>query len=167
MMDLRQKLKSKSVVNEVTGCWEFQHACASGYGSVWTRRGTMSAHKASYTAFVGEVPEGLCVMHSCDNTGCINPEHLELGTPKDNSEDMVFRGRSAVGERNGHAVLSVEQIEEIRAKWRIGGVTQTSLARQYGVSISTVHLIVRHKTWRHLHDDERKRPEAPGPSGTD
>ena len=87
-----------------------------------------------YEACFGEVPNGLVVRHKCDNRKCINPEHLELGTPQDNMNDMVERGRSVAhfGINNGRSKYSVELINEIRL---LEGIeTSKQVAEKYGIS---------------------------------
>lgn len=78
-----------------SGCREWQRQVnEKGYGKV-TRKtyGEVKAHRAAYRVFKGEIPEGYVVMHSCDNPRCINPEHLSVGTLKDNTQDMMRKGR--------------------------------------------------------------------------
>ena len=86
-----------------TACWEWTGSrFASGYGQLPAQRDTGSlAHRASWRIHYGLIPHGMCVLHHCDNPPCINPSHLFVGTNKDNSKDMVAKGRSANGDRNG------------------------------------------------------------------
>lgn len=94
--------------------------------------------------------EGLVIRHRCDNPSCINPTHLETGTPMDNVMDRVARGRSASGECNGHAKLTVEQVEEITSIYiarhpEFGGA---ALARRFGVNQTTISKIIIGKRWK-------------------
>lgn len=102
-------------------------------------------HSLPYEAIAGKV-----VRHKCDNSRCINPEHLELGTQADNMADMVSRGRSATGTMNGSAKLTLEQVVEIRRRYKPrckvnGG---RALAREFGCDQKTVSNIVNGKNWR-------------------
>lgn len=78
-----------------SGCWEWQRSrMNSGYGRVYQGfMRDMGAHRAAYIVWKGDVPEGFCVLHRCDNRICINPSHLFLGTKADNTRDMVAKGR--------------------------------------------------------------------------
>ena len=90
------RLLSLSIPVPEAGCWLWlasRYRC--GYGQVSWKRKTTAAHRASYTAFVGEIPSGMFVCHKCDTRSCINPDHLFLGTAKDNSDDMIAKGRKA------------------------------------------------------------------------
>lgn len=75
-------------------CWEWQRGTNSkGYGAVKIQNKTYSAHRVSWTLFNGDIPEGMFVCHHCDNPKCVNPEHLFIGTQKDNMQDKCKKGR--------------------------------------------------------------------------
>lgn len=74
-------------------CWEARTVGNDGYGRITFRGKHYSAHRVAYTLFVGLVPEGLCVCHTCDRTSCANPLHVFAGTHRDNMQDMVAKGR--------------------------------------------------------------------------
>lgn len=82
-------------------CWLWVgEIMSNGYGRVWINDRNCSAHRIAYRIHNGEIPDGLCVCHSCDRRPCVNPAHLWLGTHKDNMADMIAKGRAATGERN-------------------------------------------------------------------
>lgn len=92
---IEQRLLEKIEINPVSGCWEFTgFKNKKGYGSIWHVENMDEAHRVSYTVFVAPIPEGIFVLHRCDNPPCINPEHLFLGTHLDNMADMRAKGRS-------------------------------------------------------------------------
>src|SRR3989304_6891698 len=75
-------------------CWEWRRSKTPlGYGMLNIRGHTIYAHRISYIMTKSPIPDGLCVLHMCDNPGCINPFHLFLGTKKDNTRDMIVKGR--------------------------------------------------------------------------
>ena len=125
----------------------------NGYG--WQRKnGERKAHRAAWVEAHGTIPDGLWVLHKCDNPSCINPEHLFLGTAKDNSEDMRRKGRqkypgfSLKGETNPNSKLTQAQVEYIRMvyKWGMG----PALAREFKVHPFTINRIVRGEKWREV-----------------
>jgi hypothetical protein len=94
---------------------------------------------------------GLCVLHRCDNPPCVNPDHLYLGTRRQNSGDAVKSGLIANGERHYRAKLSVQNVRTIRADYQVGH-TLKKLAERFGVSVATVFAIVNHKSWASVGD---------------
>jgi hypothetical protein len=136
------------------GCWLWRGAIKdTGYGVLQRGRrgqGLVRAHRFAYEHFVGPVPDGLELRHSCDVRHCVNPAHLSVGTRADNMRDMVERGRwtprpAMRGERNGNARLTTDQALAIRQDMR----TLREIARDFGVSISTASLIRRGSRWAH------------------
>lgn len=109
------------------------------------------AHVWAYQQFKGETPRGLVVRHTCDVPLCVNPDHLLLGTHKDNSDDKIARGRVnwARGESTRHARLTAPQVLEIRAAVE-SGEQQRLVAARYGVTPQAVWLIIQRKNWKHI-----------------
>jgi hypothetical protein len=112
------------------------------------------AHRVSYQIHVGPIPEGLRVCHRCDHPLCVNPAHLFLGTPLDNSRDMVAKGRHravpSLGEKHGLAKLNAQQVRDIRVRYQPGQIRMIDLAREYGVNPSTVRNVINRVTWAHI-----------------
>lgn len=108
----------------------------------------MQAHVASWVAAYGPVPAGMMVCHTCDNGLCIEPTHLYVGTAKNNSTDMVDRGRSCAGIKHGMAKLSDREVDEIRSEPKTYG-SGRRLAAKYRVSPAMICLIRQRKNWRH------------------
>jgi hypothetical protein len=142
-------------------CWTFQgYRNLKGYGTLGvgsrsdgTRRKAL-AHRIAYELFVGPIPEGLFVCHTCDNPPCVNPAHLFLGTNADNMADASAKGRMAnngapSGERNPSSKLNAAIAREVRRK-HAGGCSQAALAREFGVSDFAIFGIVHRKTWVHV-----------------
>lgn len=124
------------IINDETGCWEWQKGKSKGYGLKYIDGKYVSrAHRWYYEQKYGLVPEGLDLDHKCKNRGCVNPEHLE---PVSRAEN-VRRGKSAK--------VTWEQVFEIRKLYTLGGITQAELSKKYSLSVSIIHYIVRYKTW--------------------
>lgn len=117
----------------VNGCWEWQYAVGThGYGVL--SRGRL-AHRLAYELFIGPVPIGNIVCHTCDNRKCCNPEHLFLGTHSDNTQDMIRKGRHVTRTK-----LTNQQVCEIRTKLA-EGATQTQIVKEYNISQAQVSRI--------------------------
>ena len=105
---IEQKIRSRCVAGE-NGCLIWTGSSAKGYGTVYVPpRKTLLVHRAMYTACVGAIPSGMYVCHKCDNPICCNPDHLWLGTARDNWRDMIAKGRHYLKSRlvckHGHAL---------------------------------------------------------------
>lgn len=142
-----EEIMSRYVVDEATGCWNYTGTPGAKYGVVTQFKNNEKAHRASYRLHKGEVPQGVFVCHRCDNPRCINPDHLFLGTPAENSADMAAKGRSTQGERQPLSKLNAAQVEEIRARVDVAG---RAFAKRFGVSEATVSMVRSGKTWRHV-----------------
>lgn len=132
-----------------TSCWEWQ-GCRSpkGYGSIGVNGKVIKTHRAAWIAENGPIPEGLNVLHKCDNPACCRVEHLFLGTNTDNIADKVVKGR-VKGELATNVKLSETQVKEILST-KAKGRAITRLARQYGVARTTIGGILSRRTWSHV-----------------
>ncbi len=135
-------------------CWNWKAAMRSKRGKYGAfqlgRKKVEGSHVMAYRLTNGDIPKGMFVCHSCDNPKCCNPKHLFLGTSKQNSEDMVSKGRSATGERNAAHKLTETAVSEIRAKFASGECTRLELSLMYRVSETTISLIVNRRRWAHV-----------------
>ena len=139
----------KSRVNENNGCLEFAGArCPAGYGRVGYKNKVWQSHRLSYLLYYGEFDKALFVCHRCDNPPCINPEHLFLGTSRDNVDDMLAKGRSQKcrGESHSQSRLTEKDVLSIRMDRRPLGV----IAVQYGVAEAFISTIKSKRVWSHL-----------------
>lgn len=134
------------------GCVLWGGGKSSGYGYISIEGGLkMRAHRFAWVLRHGEIPDGLRVCHRCDVPGCINVDHLFLGTDADNSSDKIAKGRlrtgTSLGEKHGCAKLTDAQVAEILRTTEAARI----VAARYGVSRSAIALIREGKTWKHVH----------------
>jgi hypothetical protein len=144
-----EKLKFRCVVDEKTGCWNWTKGIANnGYGKTTiTGRKHISAHRAMYSAAVGPIPKGMCVLHRCDNRACCNPKHLRLGTYGDNNREAYEKGR------NPNTPFSPKQtpseVREIRRLYATGNFSYASLAVEIKKPLTMITSALR--KWKNLH----------------
>jgi predicted DNA-binding protein (UPF0251 family) len=170
MLDFAERFWAKvSKVETPQGCWIWTGSFFNdGYGQFWTPKNARHAHRIAWELTYGPIPPGLHVCHSCDNKRCVRPSHLFLGTPADNSFDMVRKGRQSRGDRHyarlhpeclrrgqqhGMAKLTDAGVRTIREEWLLG-VPQRTLARRFGVSQRAVWNILRGRGWKHVTESE-------------
>lgn len=135
-----------SKVHKTRDCWLWLASTSSdGYGKIGRPGGKalVAAHRASWELAYGPIPEGLCVLHHCDNPVCVRPGHLFLGSRADNNRDMKRKGRT-----RGFRVLSWPQVCEARAL-AASGMPQAQLAKRFGICQHGISLLVRGATYRY------------------
>lgn len=127
-----------------TGCWIWQRSfnVVNGYAAIGTPDGRVTVgHRVVWRLWNGEIPKGMFVCHKCDVPACLNPEHLFLGTAKDNSQDCVRKGRhkhaTFYGENHPNALLTNVQVREIRSS----PISRAAASSHYGVSKSTIKAV--------------------------
>lgn len=134
-------------------CWIFLgNKDKDGYGIFTHGRGKqLRAHRASYEFHKKTSAFGLLVCHTCDNPSCINPDHLFLGKPKDNTQDMIRKGRKANIKGSIHPSAKLDEIDVIAIKkQRLLGKKLKEIADQFGIAFQTVSEICKGKTWKHI-----------------
>jgi YHS domain-containing protein len=130
-------------VHKTDTCWLWTAATdGKGYG----RFDNMAAHRFAYELYIGPIPDKLFVCHKCDNPPCVNPDHLFLGTQKDNMLDCSRKGRTS----SGAYKLNRDQVEQIRERYKPGIVTQAQLGQEFGVSKAAISAITRCTRWKPL-----------------
>ncbi len=131
-----------------------------GYGQM-RHKGERGTHRICYFLSKGKIPDGFCVMHSCDNPSCINPKHLSSGTARDNHNDMYLKNRCAFqkggvnfvdirGEKHGLSKLDNDTVRKIRISREKGGFSSREIAKFLGVGRQTINDIVSRRTWTHI-----------------
>lgn len=133
------------------GCYEWLgYVTPDGYGSFRYEGNMVNAHRASYILYVEDFDRELVVRHTCDNPRCVNPQHLELGTPKDNVYDCINRSRrhTQKAEDNSNSKLDWDKVREIKHLWKTTNTTQQQLADTFGVSQVLVSKLIRNVLWK-------------------
>lgn len=138
-------------------CWEWRgYVHPTGYGQIGydhKKGNVIHTHRAAWIVTHGEIEDGLWVLHKCDNRLCCNPDHLWLGTPKDNTQDMMSKGRrrKAVQVVRGVDVRQAKLTDEtVRAMRAEPPMTFKALGAKYGVSAATANKVILRRTWDHV-----------------
>ncbi len=151
LLDRKSSFESRLIPEPNSGCWLWLGMQQVGklYGIFCWKNKSIKAHRASWEIYRGEIPLGLQVLHRCDMPQCVNPDHLFLGTQKDNNDDCHRKGRnrSAVGEKQHLSKLTASNVLEIRTS---PYCTLEKLGDKYGVTKSTIGRVLSRKTWKHV-----------------
>lgn len=173
--DPMERIKSKILVDK-NGCWNWLYGKdKDGYGKITFKYKSYRTHRLVYENIYGEIPKGKLVLHKCDNKSCCNPEHLFLGTQKDNVHDCIKKGRfkpfqfenydhlkganhylnkypekRKLGEDCPFSKLNEEKVNEIRNMHKKDKISSYRLAKIFNVSKFCILSIVNRKTWRHI-----------------
>jgi hypothetical protein len=151
---LKERFQSKVLIPEqIESCWLWVGAKVPvGYGMIWIneRKAYEQAHRVSYRIYKGVIPIGLYVCHTCDNTSCVNPDHLFLGTTQENTADKMKKGRHSHGETHGRTPLTAKDVIEIRSIFTKEYGQLSRLAEKYKISCTAMSAILNRKTWRHI-----------------
>jgi len=160
---IRQLIMDNSVPEPNSGCWLWTGTLSGGdelrgYGVFDFMKKSYKAHRASYEVFNGTIPEGLLIRHDCDQRTCVNPQHLSVGTKKDNADDMVRRGRwmgvrkdfnNVSGENSYNAKFNESQVREIRSL-RDSGMKGVDVAKMFNTTPVQVCKLYKRTRWKHL-----------------
>lgn len=148
----KDRFESRIIMIPEGGCWIFDGSEKNKYGHIGFKLGarktpTLFAHRYSWEIYVGPIPQGLFVLHRCDNPACVNPHHLFLGTAADNSDDKVSKGRQAKG-----VMLPVAKINDQIARTikTMSDKSTAAIGEMFGISRQSVADIRYGRTWKHV-----------------
>lgn len=136
-------------VKKTDTCWLWMGAVnTTGYGMAnLPRQKNIVAHRLAYTMLKGPIPDSLRALHKCDTPRCVNPDHIFLGTQKDNGLDCKAKGRTVAGrKRNATNEQAVREMRRLKAE----GARTVDLAKQFGISPNSVSSILTRKAWRNV-----------------
>ena len=138
-LTLRERIERHLYYDPNTGCWLWTRATRNGYGVLGYEKKTFYVHRESYRIFNGQLKEGLFVCHHCDTRVCCNPDHLFLGTQKDNMVDMCKKDRRS-------SILKNKDVEKIITL--LGSMSIVAIARLYKVTPGAIRHIAKGRSWK-------------------
>lgn len=158
MNDARKRIAGNINITDSL-CWEWMGTPRdNGYCRTTYKRASWYVHRLSYASFIGVIPNGYDVCHKCDNRRCCNPNHLFIGTRRDNMQDAVKKNRVAKGdiisihirgEKCHMAKLTDLEVLEIR-RLNMDGENTSSISKKFNITTDNIRRIIRRDTWRHI-----------------
>ena len=152
---LKQRLWENISIDRDTGCWIWTgHKDEKGYGHIGIGKKSVRVHRVVYERYIGPIPEGLILRHKCDIRNCVRPDHLILGTQKQNVQDMIDRGRHVPGrgEKHWNSILNNDSVTAIKVLWETGNYSLGFLGRAFRVNYQTIGRIINHGGWNNVSD---------------
>lgn len=145
----QEKLLAHTKVRGAGDCWEWTGPKYRGYGRIYHEGKNWPAHRLMYVSVFGPIPKGMFACHKCDNRWCVNPNHIFLGSPKDNQQDAIRKGRKTVakGIECPQAKLDPEKVRRIRS---MPHKTSIEVGRMFGVHSDTIRKLRRGLSWNHV-----------------
>ena len=138
-------------VNKSDGCWEWNASRNNkGYGRFLARGQSTGAHRVSYELHNGPIPNGMSVLHKCDNPPCVNPAHLFLGTNADNNADKMAKGRHRALKGSDHRLAKMTEADVVVIKSTRGVLPGYIVAECFGVVQTTISNIHSGHSWSHV-----------------
>ena len=148
MPNIEKRLLNK--VWKTNNCWIWKgKRDKDGYGRIRNGKKEVFVHRLSYELFKQSIPEGFLVCHTCDNTWCVNPEHLFAGTMKDNMQDAAKKGRMSRSHMRNNK-LDFWEVTLLLELYDTGDYTQKELAEAFKLAQSTISMIVNNHRWKDL-----------------
>jgi len=149
---LEDRFEEKYYKDQETGCWEWTANTRNDYGGIRDGDQYRCAHRVSWELHNGEIPEGKIVCHHCDNPSCVNPNHLFIGTQKDNVQDMVNKKRHNFGEKAPVSKLTKSKVKNILDEYTGEYGEVTAMSEKYNVGRSAISKIVNGDNWKHVYE---------------
>jgi hypothetical protein len=146
----KERFEKKFKKGNINDCWDWEATVhGQGYGHFKFNGKVEKAHRFAYKLYKGEFPEYLLVLHNCDNTKCVNPDHLFLGTHQDNNDDKESknRGNHIGGEKHYKAILTMAQVRRIR-EFSKCGIRNYELAKTFKISRFMVSNVILNKVYK-------------------
>lgn len=148
ILTIRRIKSFLACIHKTNSCWTWtSHLSRAGYGRTTLNGKAIHAHQLSYIYHCGDIPDGMVVCHRCDNPPCVNPNHLFLGTPRENNDDKVRKRRHCFGEKHSLAKLTNQDVVKMRELTHLG---RKQLAAMFNVAVPTVGDVLSRRTWRHI-----------------
>lgn len=148
-MTLEERFITK--IHKTASCWNWIAGKGwNGYGRFKFQGKMIKAHRFSYLLYIGDIPENMLILHSCNNRACVNPEHLLLGNHTQNMQHRQESNRQVQGEKHHQAKLTDKKVKEIRKLYSSQKISQKKLSEKYNIGTTQISRIINNQNWRNL-----------------